>query len=90
MAHSSSVVILLLAMLVVSAIAQSPALSPHASSPSPATVKSPPSPSPATTPSSISGTPSEAPAPAQNGAVSNSFALAGSVAVVAFAGFLVM
>ena len=69
--------------------APSPAVTTPATAPT-TDVTSPPSPSPlsplsdvpAASPSLISGTPSEAPTPAQNGAVSASFTLAGSMAVV--------
>ncbi|KAK7302553.1 hypothetical protein RJT34_13445 [Clitoria ternatea] len=114
MARSCTMVFVLVAALVFSAVARSPVPSPTAAvaappegathkAPAPSTVKTPPaaapspssvvssppsppqvsapSPSPSVPTSSISAPPIEAPAPSQSGAVSNRFAVAGSVAL---------
>ncbi|XP_030478564.2 classical arabinogalactan protein 1-like [Cannabis sativa] len=88
------------AMLVVSTFAQSPAPSPSLQAPrkispapavtatTPATALTPST--DATSPSSISDSPADAPSPAQNGAVSASFTVVGSMAVVVLASVFVM
>ncbi|KFK28123.1 hypothetical protein AALP_AA8G475500 [Arabis alpina] len=60
-----------------------------ASPPSPPQADSP-SDSPGTTPSTISDSPSQAPGPVQSGAVSNSFAMFGSLVVMLTAAVLAM
>ncbi|CAH8280775.1 unnamed protein product [Arabidopsis lyrata] len=61
-----------------------------ASPPSPPLADSPTSDSPALSPSAISDSPTEAPGPAQGAAVSNSYAVFGSVAVMLTAAVLVI
>ncbi|KAK7328122.1 hypothetical protein VNO77_22218 [Canavalia gladiata] len=124
MALSCTPLLMLIAMFVISAVAQSPASSPKAaaSAPkaeapnalSPSSLKSPPvvapsppsvvssppsptpssatSPSPSVPPPSISAPPSEAPAPSpsENGAISNGYAFAGSVAAFLAAAILIV
>ncbi|XP_060973436.1 classical arabinogalactan protein 1 [Cannabis sativa] len=80
-------------------ISPAPAQSPKSAAPAPAATSTTPetaptpssiSDSPSGSPSAISDSPTEAPSPAQNGAVSASFTVVGSMAVVVFASVFVM